>query len=94
MSAHENFETAIDFSESFASAIFSLPIKYSAISCPGDMITLPDGSRVAMNENGDVIFVDYSEGSKIIRFTNYVVCTSNALDHWFRTSKLNWLRWD
>ena len=94
MPAHENFETATDVSENFASAISGLKIRHNVIPSPGELKTLPDGSKVVQNANGDVIFVDYSEGSRIMRFKDYVVCKSNASDHWFRTSKFNWLRLD
>jgi hypothetical protein len=94
MSAHENFEATTEITGSFASMLLALPIKFNSIDCPGEKKPMPDGSKVVMNEYGEVVYVSYSEGSKVLRFSNYVMCTSRVNEHWFRTSTLSWFRLD
>ncbi|CAN5740860.1 hypothetical protein BH10CYA1_BH10CYA1_34790 [soil metagenome] len=91
MSAHENFKAT---TESLASTLLALAIKFNAIKCPGEKKSMPDGSKVVINEHGEVVYVDYAEGSKVMRFSDYVMCTSRSNEHWFRTSTLSWFRLD
>ncbi len=94
MSAHENFEATTEITGSFASTLLARPVKFKAIECPGEQRSMPDGSKVVMNDNGEVVYVDYAEGSKVIRFRDFVICTSRTNEQWFRTSTLTWFRLD
>lgn len=94
MSAHENFEATTELTGSFASALLARPMKFKEISCPGESKSLPDGSRVVTNDIGEVVYMDYAGGSQVMRFRNFVICTSTQNEHWFRTSSLSWFRID
>jgi hypothetical protein len=95
MFAPENFDaTATETTSNLASMILALPVKHKEIPCPGQQTVLPDGSKVVTNKAGEVIFVDYSTGATIMRFENYVVCTNEMADHWFRSSNMTWMRLD
>lgn len=55
---------------------------------------LPDGTKLFCNKNGDVIFADYSNGAKVAKFENYVLCTSPFGEHWFCSRRSHWLKLD
>lgn len=94
MSAHENFEVTTEFTGSFAAALSARPIKFKEISCPGESKSLPDGSRVVTNDMGEVVYMDYAGGSQVMRFKDYVICTSTENEHWFRAGTMSWFRLD
>lgn len=94
MSAFENFEITTTLTAYFAEQIAGRPIKHREIPCPGEVKTLPDGSNAVTNDLGEIVYMNYAEGSTIMRFRNYVMCTNGQNDHWFRSQKLNWYRLD
>lgn len=94
MSAHESFEATTEITASFASTLLALPMKFNAIECPGEKMSMPDGSKVVLNDRGEVIYLNYAEGSTVMRFKNFVICKSRQNEHWFRISSMSWFRLD
>jgi hypothetical protein len=96
MSAPEQFEEISVASRNFAGIqLYEQSIKHQSIKCStGPETTLPDGSRVVLNDKGDVVFMNYSGGATVIRHAEFVMCTNVFDEHWFRTKGDNWCRVD
>lgn len=94
MSAQDNFEIDVSTSATDAFALLTGTPAHKHIPAPGEQTTLPDGSRVVANAKGQLVYVSYSEGSTMMRFKEYVICSDALSNHWFGTRKMDWMRLD
>lgn len=70
-------------------------VQYEYIK-PGQNVvtTMPDGTQVAQNDAGTIMFALYVNGAKLIRHDSFVLCANQSGEHWFGNRNQNWCRLD
>jgi hypothetical protein len=65
---------------------------YIDLTSDGPTTTLPDGSKMACNASGAVVFMHYASGVKLKRHNDFVICLNDSGEHWFGDSRRAWFR--
>lgn len=71
------------------------PLCYQLFTAEGGTVShLPDGTRVVTDAKDRLVQVEYNNGSKVIRHSNYVVVQSTDKGYWFGNSQGQWFQFD
>ncbi len=54
---------------------------------------LPDGTKIINDDEGNITFAHYANGARVIRHSNYVLCTADTGEHWFGANQ-TWCKLD
>lgn len=76
------------------SLLTAAPVLHYEILCNQEVVSNFDGNRVATDKEGQIVAVQYTDGSAVRRHSNYVVVQSAEAGMWFCDSQGRWFTLD